>query len=127
VLLEHGIGGNSLDNSYIQPILSAAGYKSCSYDRAGYSYSAAGPYPRSFRNEASDAHALVKALGHAGDMLVHGGHSTGAGIVRTHYGMYKDGGMIAGLVLNDPIGPERHYGMDCATAKVRPAARARCR
>jgi hypothetical protein len=108
LLMEHGIGGNSLDSNYIQPKLAASGFSSCSYDRAGYGYSQAGPYPRDLASLAEDAHALIAATGHADDMVVHGGHSTGGGVVRLFYGKYKDEGKIAGLILNDPIGPERY-------------------
>lgn len=62
VVFESGLGGTSLDWSRVQPDV-AKFTKACSYDRAGYGYSGAGPRPR---NGARIVSELNKLLGYGG-------------------------------------------------------------
>ena len=46
IILESGLGGNYLDWSLLQPLLSSDQVTVCSYDRAGYGWSSMGNKPR---------------------------------------------------------------------------------
>ncbi|GBG23887.1 Bifunctional epoxide hydrolase 2 [Hondaea fermentalgiana] len=74
IFFGHGLGGNSLDFSWVQRNLSAAGYRTCSYDRAGTGQSSAfGPLPRTSIQIASEEYDLLTELGISDFVYV--GHS----------------------------------------------------
>ena len=98
VVLEAGSNADSSTWFRVQPSLSAYA-KVCSYDRAGYGFSAAGPLPRNLEADVDDLHALIKAAG-LGSPLVLVGHSRGSNIVRRYAQRYPAD--VAGLVLVDP-------------------------
>ena len=54
IILESGLGGNYLDWSLLQPILSKNAVVVCSYDRAGYGWSSMGEKPRLATRAASE-------------------------------------------------------------------------
>lgn len=98
VLLESGSQADSASWFRVQPML-AAQARVCSYDRAGYGFSAEGPLPRGLDADVSDLHALIRAAGlHTPLVLV--GHSLGSNIVRRYADEHP--GDVAGMVLVDP-------------------------
>ena len=98
VLLESGSHADSESWFRVQPLL-AAQARVCSYDRAGYGFSDAGPLPRGLDADVADLHALVEAA-HLHTPLVLVGHSLGSNIVRRYASGYP--GEVAALVLVDP-------------------------
>ncbi|WP_254427249.1 alpha/beta hydrolase [Rhodanobacter sp. C01] len=98
VMLEAGSHTDSTTWFRLQPLL-AASAKVCSYDRAGYGFSSAGPLPRDLDADVSDLHDLVH---HAGlkTPLVLVGQSLGSNIARRYAQQYPAD--ISGLVLIDP-------------------------
>jgi pimeloyl-ACP methyl ester carboxylesterase len=98
VLLEAGSHADTTTWFKLQPLL-APSATVCSYDRAGYGFSAEGPLPRNLEAEVADLHALIK---HANlkTPLVLVGHSRGSNIVRLYAQRYPAD--IRGLVLLDP-------------------------
>lgn len=98
VLLESGSHADSQSWFRVQPLL-AAHSRVCSYDRAGYGFSDAGPLPRGLEGDVADLHALIRAAGlHTPLVLV--GHSLGSNIVRRYASEHA--GEVAGMVLVDP-------------------------
>jgi pimeloyl-ACP methyl ester carboxylesterase len=98
VLLESGSHADSESWFRVQPRL-AAQARVCSYDRAGYGFSDAGPLPRGLDADVADMHALVGAA-HLHTPLVLVGHSLGSNIVRRYASEHP--GEVAALVLVDP-------------------------
>lgn len=97
VILESGLGGNSLDWSRVVPGV-AAFTRVCAYDRAGYGWSDMGPLPRTSLRIATELHQLLQsAQVQAPYILV--GHSYGGYSVRLFASRYPD--ETAGLVLVD--------------------------
>ncbi len=98
VLLESGSHADSQSWFRVQPLL-AAQARVCSYDRAGYGFSDAGPLPRGLDADVADLHALIRAADlHVPLVLV--GHSLGSNIVRRYASEHA--GDVAGMVLVDP-------------------------
>lgn len=103
VWLEAGAFGFAADWGATQDALTAAGWRSCAYDRAGMGYSPPGPAPRDGLAIVTDFEKLVTASGEPGPYVLVG-HSM-AGLRLRHYaGRNPD--RIAGLVLVDAATPE---------------------
>jgi pimeloyl-ACP methyl ester carboxylesterase len=79
--------------------LLATSTKECSYDRAGYGFSSAGPLPRDLYADESDLHDLVHRAG-LKTPLVLVGHSLGSNIARRYARQFPAD--VGGLVLIDP-------------------------
>lgn len=75
VLLEAGYGAGAFAWSRVQPIL-ARETRTCSYDRAGYGFSDAGPSPRDGAAIVRDLDAGLRKAGETGPFVVVG-HSAG--------------------------------------------------
>ena len=101
VILDAALGGSSISWSLVQPDV-AAETRVCSYDRAGFGWSEAGPMPRTASRIADELHLL---LDHAGvpPPFVLVGHSFGGFVMRIFAGRYRS--EVAGLVLVDPAHP----------------------
>jgi pimeloyl-ACP methyl ester carboxylesterase len=98
VVAESGAGGTSLDWSLVQADL-AQTTRVCSYDRAGFGWSAAAPSPRTSQQIVTELYALLHNAGiPAPYVLV--GHSVGGLHVQLYASQYPDD--VAGLVLLDP-------------------------
>jgi len=97
VVLESGWGDVLVEWQAVQPQISTF-TRVCSYDRAGYGESDAGPLPRTSLQIARELHALLQNAGeHPPFILV--GHSFGGYNVRVFHGQYPN--EVVGLVLVD--------------------------
>jgi len=101
VFFDHGLGGNSLDFSWVQRNISTM-TKTCSFDRAGYGNSAeAGQLPRQSSQIASETKILMDALGF--DHVVYVGHSFAGFNSRILNSISP--GVIRGIVYIDAVNP----------------------
>lgn len=98
VWLEAGAFGFAADWGATQEALSAAGWRSCAYDRAGMGFSPPGPAPRDGLAIVSDFEKLVAASGEKGPFILVG-HSMAGLRLREYAGRNPD--KVAGLVLVD--------------------------
>lgn len=98
VWLEAGAFGFAADWGATQDALSAAGWRSCAYDRAGMGFSPPGPAPRDGLAIVSDFEKLVAASGEKGPFILVG-HSMAGLRLREYAGRNPD--RVAGLVLVD--------------------------
>lgn len=104
VLLEAGLGANHLDWIRVQPPLSASTMV-CSYDRAGYGWSEAGPKPRTLDRVTGELRALLAAAG-VPTPVVFAGHSFGGLVGMAFAERYPEA--VAGLVLVDSMHPQQY-------------------
>lgn len=98
VWLEAGAFGFAADWGATQEALSAAGWRSCAYDRAGMGFSPPGPAPRDGLAIVSDFEKLVAASGEKGPFILVG-HSMAGLRLREYAG--RNPSQVAGLVLVD--------------------------
>ena len=82
VILEAGLGSGAVTWQHVQRPLSEI-TRVCSYDRAGYGWSASGPSPRTAARVTDDLHRLLEKAGVEGPLVL-GGHSLG-GLFARHY------------------------------------------
>ena len=106
VILESGLGDFLAEWQSVQLQISSF-TRVCSYDRAGYGESDAGPLPRTSLEISRELHALLQNAGeHPPYILV--GHSFGGYNVRVFNGKYAS--EVAGMVLADST-QEDQYGL----------------
>lgn len=103
VWLEAGAFSGAADFSAIQQKLTAAGYRSCAYDRAGMGYSETGPAPRDGDAIVRDLAALMAASSEPGPYILMG-HSMAGLYLRQFAASHSD--QVLGLVLLDAVTPE---------------------
>ena len=102
VVFDAALGGSSLSWSLVQPEI-ATFTRACSYDRAGFGWSDAGPMPRTAGRIADELRTLLsRATVRPPYVLV--GHSFGALVTRIFAARHR--GDVAGLVLVEPAFPE---------------------
>lgn len=102
VIFDAALGGSSLSWSLVQPGVARL-TRTCSYDRAGFGWSDAGPLPRTAGRIADELHQLLRAAAiPAPYVLV--GHSYGGLVMRLYAS--RRGNDVAGLVLIEPAIPE---------------------
>jgi pimeloyl-ACP methyl ester carboxylesterase len=97
VILDSGMGVPAVGWAMVQPEV-ARFARVCSYDRAGYGWSEAGPKPRTSLQIAKELRALLDASGEKGPFVMVG-HSFGGYNVRVFAGMYPSD--VVGVVLVD--------------------------
>jgi len=97
VVLDAGLGVPAHGWKPVQPAV-AKFARVCSYDRAGYGWSDAGPMPRTSSEIAKELHALLAAAGEKPPYILVG-HSFGGFNVRVFNGAYPND--VAGMVLVD--------------------------
>ncbi|HXB75205.1 MAG TPA: alpha/beta hydrolase [Candidatus Acidoferrales bacterium] len=97
VILDSGMGVPGVGWAMVQPEV-AKFARVCSYDRAGYGWSEAGPKPRTSLQIAKELRALLDASGEKGPYVMVG-HSFGGYNVRVFTGMYPND--VVGVVLVD--------------------------
>src|SRR5215470_11356745 len=97
VVLDSGLGVPAAGWDLVQA--EAAKFaRVCSYDRAGYGWSSAGPMPRTTGEIVKELHALLEASGEKAPYVLVG-HSFGGFNVRVYAGKYPAD--VAGMVLVD--------------------------
>ncbi len=99
VILEAGLSSYSLDWSRVQPAVSAT-TEVCSYDRAGYGWSAPGPEPRTAEEIVSELQQLLTAAGVKGPYVLVG-QSLGGIFVQLF--ALEHPGETAGVILVDSV------------------------
>ena len=97
VILDSGLGVPAAGWDLVIPDVSKFA-RVCSYDRAGYGWSSAGPMPRTSEQIVKELHALLAASGEKGPYVLVG-HSFGGYNVRVYTDKYPTD--VAGLVLVD--------------------------
>lgn len=97
VLFEAGLGGSSLEWKPVQEALSQD-VRACIYDRAGYGWSDASPFPRTAWHIAREATLMLKSTG-VDQTLILVGHSYGGYVARMLASFIES--KIAGIVLVD--------------------------
>jgi pimeloyl-ACP methyl ester carboxylesterase len=102
VVFDAALGGSSLSWALVQPAVARL-TRACAYDRAGFSWSEAGPLPRTAGRIADELRALLGAAA-VPPPYVLVGHSFGGLVARVFAGRHPD--LTAGLVLLDPAHPE---------------------
>ena len=102
VIFDAALGGSSLSWSFVQPAVARI-TRACSYDRAGFGWSDAGPLPRTAGRIAGELHALLHAAA-VPHPYVLVGHSYGGLVMRLFASRHAD--QVAGLVLIEPAIPE---------------------
>ncbi|HEX2452566.1 MAG TPA: alpha/beta hydrolase [Vicinamibacterales bacterium] len=102
VILESALGGSSLSWSLVQPPVARFGHV-CSYDRAGFGWSDAGPLPRTASRIAEELRTLLDR-GSVAPPFVLVGHSFGGLVMCIFARRYRRD--VSGLVLVDPAHPE---------------------
>ena len=103
VVLDVGLGGSSLEWTLVVRQLRQTA-RVCTYDRAGYGRSDAGPLPRTSARIAEELHRLLRRAGeNAPYILV--GHSFGGYNMQLFARRYRD--TVAGLVLIDASHPRQ--------------------
>jgi pimeloyl-ACP methyl ester carboxylesterase len=97
VVMEAGNNDFSLQWSAVQPEI-ANFTRVCTYDRAGFGWSEASPYPRTVETMVAELHSLLINAGVEGPYVLVG-HSFGGIIVRAFAQRYPD--QVSGMVLVD--------------------------
>lgn len=99
VVLEHGCGSSALFWSLVAPEVAKV-TQVIVYDRAGYGWSEAGPFPRTNEQCVSELYELLQRSGVVGPYILVG-HSYGGLNVRLFAGRYPE--LTAGAVLVDSM------------------------
>jgi pimeloyl-ACP methyl ester carboxylesterase len=102
VVMDAALAGSSISWSLIQPEVSRL-TRACSYDRAGFGWSDAGPMPRTAGRIADELRVLLDRGG-VSPPFVLVGHSFGGLVMRIFAARYRND--VSGLVLVDPAHPE---------------------
>lgn len=121
VVIENGLGDFSFDWILVQQ-KAAAFTRICTYDRAGYAWSDAGPMPRSYSQLNLELHDALANLGERGPFILVG-HSFGGGVVRNYAAAYP--AEVAGMVLVDIVHEDQRIPMGPQFARVRDFASGR--
>jgi len=114
VVLEAGLGDVSVEWKHVQPEI-ARFSRVCSYDRAGYGGSDAGPMPRTSAQIAKELHALLQHAGEAPPYLLVGS-SFGGYSVRVFNGEYPD--QVVGIVLADATQEDQYELLPGAWGRI---------
>lgn len=102
VIFDAALGASSLSWTYVAPEV-AAFARACTFDRAGFAWSDAGPLPRTTGRIVEELRALLDAAGVAPPYVLVG-HSFGGFTARLF--VHRHPQDVAGLVLLDPAYPE---------------------
>jgi pimeloyl-ACP methyl ester carboxylesterase len=102
VIVENGNGGFSIDFAPVQPEV-AKFTQICTYDRAGYAWSDAGPAQGTVEQTMDDLHLLLRTAGIRPPYVLVGA-SIGGIFTRAYQRRYPD--EVAGMVLDDPTSDE---------------------
>lgn len=114
VILDSGLGVPAAGWDLVMPDV-AKFARVCSYDRAGYGWSSAGPMPRTSEQIVKELHALLAASGEKAPFVLVG-HSFGGFDVRVYAGKYPAD--VAGLVLVDTSHEDQNQIMPPSLKKL---------
>ena len=118
VVLEAGFGDLSVEWKSVQQQI-AKFSRVCSYDRAGYGGSDAGPLPRTSLQIARELHTLLKNAGEKTPYILVGA-SFGGYNVRVFNGLYRD--EVTGIVLADATQEDQYDTLpQCGATETLPA------
>lgn len=110
IVLDSGLGVPAIGWESVQTEV-AKFTRVCSYDRAGYGWSDAGPLPRTSAQIAQELHTLLQNAGERPPYVLVG-HSFGGFNVRVYNGRYPD--QVAGMVLVDASQEDQNQLMPAA-------------
>jgi pimeloyl-ACP methyl ester carboxylesterase len=102
VVFDAALGGSSISWAWVQPEIARTN-RTCIYDRAGYGWSDAGPFPRTAGRMVDELRTLLQRSG-VDPPYVLVGHSFGGLVMRIFAARYRSD--VVGLVLVDPAHPE---------------------
>jgi pimeloyl-ACP methyl ester carboxylesterase len=102
VVFDAALGASSVSWTLVQPQV-ATFARACTYDRAGFGWSDAGPLPRTAGAIAAELHTLLMRAGERPPFILVG-HSFGGLVMRIFAARHR--ALTAGLVLVDPAHPE---------------------
>jgi pimeloyl-ACP methyl ester carboxylesterase len=102
VVLEAALGASAVSWSLVQPEVAKL-TRVCSYDRAGFGWSAPGALPRTAGRIADELRTLLERAGLEPPFVLVG-HSFGGLVIRVFAGRHRAD--VAGLVFVDPAHPE---------------------
>ncbi len=102
VVFDAALGGSSLSWSLVHPAVARI-TRACTYDRAGFGWSDAGPLPRTAGRIADELHQLLQRAEVPGPYVLVG-HSYGGLVMRLMAARHAED--VAGLVLIEPAIPE---------------------
>jgi pimeloyl-ACP methyl ester carboxylesterase len=102
VVMDAALGGSSISWTLVQPQVAKL-TQVCSYDRAGFGWSDAGPMPRTAARVATELRALLQKVA-VPPPYVLVGHSFGGLVMRVFATLYRAD--VAALILVDPAHPE---------------------
>jgi pimeloyl-ACP methyl ester carboxylesterase len=102
IILDAALGASSVSWSLVQPELVTL-TRVCSYDRAGFGWSDAGPLPRTAGRIADELHTLLQRA-HVPSPFLLVGHSFGGLVAQIFAHRFQS--EVAGLVLVDPAHAE---------------------
>jgi len=122
VVLEAGFGDVSVEWKSVQPQI-AKFSRVCSYDRAGYGGSDAGPLPRTSLQIARELHTLLKNAGEKPPYILVGA-SFGGYNVRVFNGLYPD--EVTGIVLADATQEDQYDSLPKAWSAISAAQLKHC-
>lgn len=121
VVVEAGLGDFAIDWSLVQSQV-AKKTRVCTYDRAGYGFSSAGPMPRTYDQINYDLHRLLRKAGERGPFVL-AGHSFGGPLVRNFARMYPS--EVAGIAFVEASTEEVQFMMQGKPVLVRSFASGR--
>ena len=101
LILDAGLGGDSVSWSELQPVLSQT-TRVCSYDRAGFGWSQAARGPRDADAIAGELHQLLRQAGVSGRVVLMGNSIAGL-YIRDYAALYP--AEVAGLIFVDASNP----------------------
>lgn len=102
VVMDAALGGSSISWTLVQPEISKL-TRVCSYDRAGFGWSDAGPMPRTAARVAAELRTLLARAGVPPPFILVG-HSFGGLVMRVFAARYRPD--VAALILVDSAHPE---------------------
>jgi pimeloyl-ACP methyl ester carboxylesterase len=102
VVFDAALGASSLSWSLVHPPVARL-TRACTYDRAGFGWSDAGPLPRTASRIADELHRLLRGGAVPGPYVLVG-HSYGGLVMRLYAARHPE--EVAGLVLIEPAIPE---------------------